>query len=543
MLKHLLAVIVIVVASSNSFALVDLKNANYAEAWIDMSLVGNGYDLKIQRTYNSRTYFNGMFGFGWCSDFETALDITPEGNIKLTECGAGLQTVYTAKSFSEKDIDKTVKQIMAKVRADNASVTSSSYFNELEKRLRVETPLRGEYAAKYSITRPVADNTKFYAFGIGPDYIEKQGNNYVRINPEGSTQKFKLNGKLEKIFDRNGNYLAFNYDGKTLKDVTDNNGRKITFQYYENGKVKSAVGPDKLRAEYKFKNLNDLVFAKNSKGETYTYEYNDVHNLVKTNFPDKTYRQMGYDNKEDWITSYRDVEGCEEKYNYEKSRESRDHFWVGFSRKCKDKQVAKGRYEFWYDVKSDNTGKYLRKSKTQENDVTTDVTYNEQGRPLVVARNGKNTKYEYHSSTGLLYKKTSPEGITTTMQYDNPFKKVSKVERSGKTSEFAYDSKGNLTKATNSDGQRINLAYDNRGRIIAIEDQAKRKVSIEYEERFGKPSIIKLDSVGKISVNYTPKGEIAKVASPAGASVAVQVASTFNNLLDLIQPAGVSLSF
>ena len=84
----------------------------------------------------------------------------------------------------------------------------------------------------------IADKTKYYANGRETDVIEKQGNNYVRSIPDGTIQKFKLTGKLEKLYDRNGNFITFNYDGKLLKDITDNNGRKLYVTYYENGKVK-----------------------------------------------------------------------------------------------------------------------------------------------------------------------------------------------------------------------------------------------------------------------------------------------------------------
>jgi YD repeat-containing protein len=525
-----------------AFALVDLKNANFADAWLDLTLPGSGFDLKVERGYNSRTLFNGMFGFGWCSAFETSLDITPEGNLKFIECGSGVETLYQAKNFTEKDIDRTVKTIIEKVRGENASAPQA-YFSDLEKRLKTEAALRGEYANKYGIIRPVAEKTKFYANGRETDFIEKTGNNYSRQATDGTTQKFKLNGRLEKVFDKNGNYLTFNYDGKLLRDITDNAGRKISFQYHENGKVKFITGPGNLKTEYKFKNLNDLVWVKASSGNIYQYEYDDLHNLTKIIFPDKTTKEMAYNKNKDWIISYKDQEGCVESYDYRQSEDSpMDHFWATVQKKCQAKIVTKAKYEFWYAMKSDRTGKFLQKSRTQENEMTTDVTYNDLGRPLVITANGKNTKFSYYEN-GLLQKKTTPDGVVTVLYYDNPFKKVSKVERSGKTSEFSYDAKGNLVKANNSDGQKISLAYDAKGRISVIEDQAKRKVKIQYEDRFGKPSTIEREGVGSISVTYTPKGEIDKVKSAAGSSVAIQVASTFNNLLDLLQPAGVNLSF
>ena len=65
----------------NSNAIVDMKNANYSNTWVDFELEGTGYDLKLERTYNSRTLFNGIFGFGWCTNFETKLEVTAESNL------------------------------------------------------------------------------------------------------------------------------------------------------------------------------------------------------------------------------------------------------------------------------------------------------------------------------------------------------------------------------------------------------------------------------------------------------------------------------
>ena len=39
-------------------ALVDTRNANYSDSWTDLQLPGSGYNLQIQRTYNSRSLLN-----------------------------------------------------------------------------------------------------------------------------------------------------------------------------------------------------------------------------------------------------------------------------------------------------------------------------------------------------------------------------------------------------------------------------------------------------------------------------------------------------
>ena len=81
------------------------------------------------------------------------------------------------------------------------------------------------------------------------------------------------------------------------------------------------------------------------------------------------------------------------------------------------------------------------------------------------------------------------------------------------------------------------MTYDVKGRIQSITDQAKKVVKIDYEEIFGKPQTETRPGLGSIKVSYKPNGDIAKVDSADGAAVASQVASTFNNLLDVIAPA------
>ncbi|MEQ1663892.1 MAG: DUF6531 domain-containing protein, partial [Bdellovibrionales bacterium] len=83
-----------------ALALVDMRNANYSDTWTDLQVRGPGYNLALKRSYNSRTLYNGMFGFGWCTDFETKLEVTPENNLRITQCGAGAEVEFTQASVS-----------------------------------------------------------------------------------------------------------------------------------------------------------------------------------------------------------------------------------------------------------------------------------------------------------------------------------------------------------------------------------------------------------------------------------------------------------
>jgi len=67
--------------SFQSHSSVDMKNASFSDYWVDLMVPGNNFFLRISRTYNSRSLFSGIFGFGWCSNLETQIEITLEGNL------------------------------------------------------------------------------------------------------------------------------------------------------------------------------------------------------------------------------------------------------------------------------------------------------------------------------------------------------------------------------------------------------------------------------------------------------------------------------
>ena len=548
MKKAILAIAILF--SVNVNALVDMKNANYSNTWIEMDVPGSGYDLKIVRTYNSRSLFNGMFGFGWCSDFETTMEVNAEGNIKVKECGGGLEVTFSPREVSRKDVESTITQIIAKIKAEKKVGVTEAYLNNLRTQLLEDDNQRSEMAAQYGVSVPVKEGTKFFANGREVEHFVFNKNFYTRNLPDGSAQRFSTDGKLTHIYDKNTNFLKFEYDKDVISSIQDNNGRKLTFKYFQNKKVKTIVGPNGLMAEYKFANLDDLASVKNAWLKTYNYEYDELHNLTKATWPDKTFIAIKYDKKNDWVLAFTDRDACVEAYSYEFSqKDPKNHYWSTVKKTCGKEVMADNKYEFWHQQRAD--GQYfLQRVMTTVNGNVTDITYHDIfGKPVSIRRNTDRISYEYYPD-GLVKVKAAPN-LKLEFEYDSKIKKVSAVSStffnekgakvSVKNTQFKYDGKGNLVFAQNSDGQKINMTYDNRGRIATITDQAKKIVKIEYEERYGKPSIVTRPGLGTILVSYKANGDINKVDSKEGPSVAMQVASTFNNLLDIIAPATAEL--
>ncbi len=477
--------------SLTSWAIVDMKNANYSNTWVDIEIPGSGYDLKVSRTYNSRSLFNGIFGFGWCSDFETKLDKLSDGNLKITECGSGQETI----------------------------------FNKLKPEQGVAT---------------------FQSASNGADIISFEKNQYIRKLPDGMAMKFNSEGYLEYIYDKNSNYLKFEIQAGLARSVVDNNGRKLNFTYTQNRKIKSIKGPSGISADYTYSNLEDLSLVKNSWGNVYKYEYDELHNLVRADYPDKTFVKIEYNKNKDWVTSFKDRQNCMEDYKYDFSKtEPALHYWADITKTCGDKITNQSKHEFWFKKRASGEA-YLSRVLSIVNNSSVDISYHETfGKPVSIRRDNELSTYEY-SAMGQVVQKKLPYMIIG-YQYDKKNNKVTRVEtqmldakgKLGKKlfSEFKYDNRLNLILARDTSGKVVQMNYDEKGRIIMVQDQSRKLVKIKYEEKFGKPSEIDRPGMGKVVISYKATGEIDKVKSNDGPTVAMQVASTFNGMLETIAPA------
>lgn len=526
-------------------AIVDMKNANFSNTWVDLEAPGVGFDLRIARTYNSKSLFVGMFGYGWCSDFETSLSQTAEGNIKLTECGAGQELFFLPRQFGQKEINQTIDKIVAKVRA--AKRMDESNVKQFVEDLRKDNDLRARLALAWKVSQPVKEGGVFFANGREVDQITYSKGVYSRQLPDGSSQRFNQQGRLTHMYDKNGNFLRFTYaQNGTIREVQDNNGRKLTFNYFNNKKVQKVTGPLGMSAEYKFKNLDDLSWVQTANKSIYEYTYDDTHNMTRATFPDKTFIQIAYDVKNDWVTSFRDREGCVESYDYKfNPQNQRMNYWANVKKTCGKQVTNESRHEFWYATRQDGM-EYLQRAMSTVNGNITDINYHETyGKPTMIRRNSETAHFEYYNN-GLVRTKASARAKLT-YEYDKDSRKVAKVTTdvlddkmkvvSKRTALFRYDKKGNLVNAENSDGQKVVMTHDNQGRILTITDQAKKLVRIQYENRFGKPGRVERPGLGSLNIAYKQDGNIDKATSPEGPTVAMQIASTFNNYLDVIAPA------
>ena len=145
-------VISILLSFQLSHALVDMNNAGYSNTFLDLDVPGTGYQLRVMRAYKSRTIYNGMFGFGWCSEFETKLSITSLGLPKINECGDGQQILYSQKEITKKDVEGIAKQIITKMKVDKRyNNRNQDYWKKIESQIMTDESERERYAAQVEV--------------------------------------------------------------------------------------------------------------------------------------------------------------------------------------------------------------------------------------------------------------------------------------------------------------------------------------------------------------------------------------------------------
>jgi YD repeat-containing protein len=547
---------ILAISATSAFAEVSLKNGNFFTGSKDIVYPG-GFEPKVERVYNSKTSYKGVFGNGWGNEYEVFLSVSADGSVVVREYGGGAENRFDPLAFSATELDKAVDAISgAAVKA--GAVGSGDQIAAYKKHLKTDASYRNTEWEKFRAqgkipARQLPLNTQLHSNHFSYQYITKVQSGYVRTFDNGRIEKFNEDGKLTKISDKNGNFIDLTYtrDGH-LDRLVDNFNRKMFFTFNAQGFIEKISGENNKVCEYKYNGIGELVWAKDSDANVYAYKYdiNKRHNMTEIAYPDKTTMALTYYPREQYenVKSVKDRDGTLTSYKYDIDTADKRHYTVSVNVKSSEgKAISNSKYEYVNKIKSDGEEWTYKMVTTLDGD-RTETTYNECcGLPLLIKRGKEETSFEYDTK-GHVTKKITPSEVTD-LAYDPKVSKVSRVAHFSKLnkkdtnwSTFQYDDKGNLVFAKNSEGKGVRLFYDNNGRIKSLLDQNHRRIDFKYNEN-SKPVEITDPSVGTITVSYTNSGEIKKVDSSAGRKIALQVTSAFQNLLDIIRPAGVNLSF
>src|SRR4051812_7855482 len=97
-----------------AFASADVfvKNGNFFVSFIDLNYPGD-LGPKIERVYNSRTTFRGIFGEGWGTEYEKYLTVQADGSVIVHEYGGGDNLIFRALQWKPQELDQAIEMIVA----------------------------------------------------------------------------------------------------------------------------------------------------------------------------------------------------------------------------------------------------------------------------------------------------------------------------------------------------------------------------------------------------------------------------------------------
>src|SRR3954466_6939903 len=97
--------IVGLVASNSALANVSLKNGNFFIGYTDIVYPG-GFEPRIDRIYNSKSPYKGMYGWGWGNEYESYLRVSADGSVVVHEYGSGAENRFSPLAFKSEEVDK-----------------------------------------------------------------------------------------------------------------------------------------------------------------------------------------------------------------------------------------------------------------------------------------------------------------------------------------------------------------------------------------------------------------------------------------------------
>ncbi len=533
--------------SFKSFGIVDIRSAGYSKTFIDFKTENSGFNFKVERTYNSRSLFNGLFGFGWCSNFETQLEVLPDNSLKIAECGGGLEVFYYPKN-KKANVSIQVDLILKEIKKSK-TVKNPKSVRQLKKDLIQSQTLRADFLKALNIKGKVTKGVVYYANGKTSEFITVQSGTYRRHLPNGVSEVFNSKGQMIKSFDQFGNVIDVSWQPKAVR-VIDGLGRQLKLNLdSRTKKVKSITFGKKQVASYEHKNEN-LMVINNSYKERFAHNYDGFHNLTKTVYPDKTEESLVYNVDKDWVIQFTNRKKCKENYTYAKNPKNLNHYFSTVEKKCGRKIVNKSKYEFWNKTLP-NGSKYLHRARARVNGrLKTDVVYHPKfGSPVSLLRNGVRTNRFYYGN-GFLKRKEDPYRI---IEYKNYRKKCGKPELVNlayknpntkkivrkESIKFTFTNKCQLSLAVKSKNEWLKVKHDSRGRLSYMEDQSHKSITLKWHKNFNKPEFITRSGVGSIQIVYDSTGNNIldlKSGKNSGPTIITQVSSVFNSFLQTLSP-------
>ncbi|MCB9024824.1 MAG: hypothetical protein H6625_00775 [Bdellovibrionaceae bacterium] len=341
-MKNIIIFLEIILWGSLTWAQVDVRQGSYQEPFLDFIIKNAEMDIRLQRSYASRSLNKGWFGWGWCSNLENKLVVNSEDSIVYKDCELEM------------------------------SFNKNQYNQWLSK--------------DYPEAKLIRMATKYIFFGVSGEKLE-----------------FDLQGKILKFTDRSARSLSYKYGNSLFNKgsyILISSGEGFQLKFLKNNQdlvtevslhaPKALViyrEQEILRTKswtfyYKYQDDN-LVKVLEEKTNIYNYDYSNLRNLTKVLLENGQQKFIEYDEEMDCVTKVKDYEGCVEELAYWLNPLfPKDNYSTHYKKSCHGKLLLSGVYEFTYALHP-LVGRYLKAMEVKTKNKVKVIKFNPiSGRPI-----------------------------------------------------------------------------------------------------------------------------------------------------------------
>ncbi len=471
---------------------INCATGNHTETQTDLALAGHGPALNVVRTYSSKAAVRqakpGPFGYGWTSPHGAYVTISRSCSHVNSSCGEG-----------------TLGSGSATVHQDNGSTV---FFSKQE----------GAGAGKEGWTSgPLVQAT-----------LVEVGNHLIFTLPGGQVLTFDTTGHLSshlgplKFFtitegtapisseaDRNGNTLAFSYNGSgQLTTITGATERKISLAYNAEGQIATATDPMGHTVKYGYQHGNLVsVTEPGESNPRWQFAYDSLHQMTSATEAGTHTTFTEYDGLHRAIAQT-DPMGHKRTWTY---------LTIGSGSQTRITEPNGSTTVEQFNGEGSPTS-IARAAGSPLESITLDE-YNGQEQ-LISTTNpaGGKTTYTY-DSTGNRASETDPLGNTSKWTYNAQHETVTETKPSGETTTITRDARGNPTEvsrpAPGGQTQTTKHTYDSAGDMTSTTDPLGRQSTYTYDARGDRES--ETDPVGnKRTFTYDEDSHLTATVSPLG---------------------------
>ncbi|MCT4687307.1 RHS repeat-associated core domain-containing protein, partial [Vallitalea sp.] len=461
---------------------VNIVTGNYYANSTDI-IIEDHLPISIERSYNSLSDEIGLLGKGWRWNYETSLQEDTKNNEVTIKYPDG-----HAVTFTKQEVDdtysgpNTVKETLTK--QSNGSFT-----------LEFKNKLTYKYSSLGKLTSITDKNNNTV------ELIYDVKGILTRISSINQSLDVQItNGKLIRVEDEKGRYVAFNYQGNNLINVQTKKGNK-TYTYNQHGIISATDYNGNTYIQNQYDEFGRINWQKDGVGNIITYEYNEA-TLVNKHVTQSTGDQTKY-------TFDLNMNIIKEEYS---DRTTQIFTYDKYGNKTSITNRKGYKTSFQYDDRNNMTKIISPSPFNYETIFTYD---NNDNLTKIQSPDGGEQIFIYNNNSKIVEHKTKIDKntyTTTTYKYDSYGRLLTRTNPEGFITSYTYDM-GNLPKTiTDPENNKINYTYDTLCRIKTITtDYGTTTLSYDNWDNITKIT----DPLGNITkMLYDAEGNLIKTINP-----------------------------